>query len=144
MPISSASDAFTHLRPDAAILLATAGICLGLVEINRPGRVLPGALGLLAMLFSTASLLRFGLRPGAVLLLVLAAVVMVANAWWELPRVLLALATAAGIAGLRLLIRPPAPPVHIGPAILCGAILGALSATLTRIAFRARRAKALD
>ena len=126
-----------------AILLGTLGLCLGFIEFNRPGRILPGAVGLLLFLFSCARLAHTGLRPGALLLLTAATLILLGNLLQSLPIWLLFLATAGLVAGLHLLPAHGAPvPFRI--ALPCGGTLGTFGALLTRIAFRARRAKALD
>ena len=133
------------LTPDAAVLVGTAGICLGLLEFNRPGRILPGALGLLLFLFASAAFLDRGIRPSAAMILLLVVAIFVANAWRRVPVWALAAATLALIAALRLLSPPTAPVrVHTPVAILAGTVLGSLTGILTRIAYRARRSKALD
>ncbi len=135
----------TSLTPDRAVALGTAGLCLGFVEFNRPGRVLPGAVGLLLFLFASASLIQHGVHPAACALLACSTAVLLANLVRRLPLWLLALATLALILGLRWLVPSRAPQsVHLPVAVVCGAILGTLSGALTRVAYRARRSKALD
>lgn len=133
------------LTPDEAVGLGTAGICLGLVEFNRPGRILPGALGLLLVLLGAAPLIHPGVRPWAALLLACSVLVLVANAWRRLPLWMLASATLALAISLRfLLAERAASTVHTPVAVVCAAVLGTLGGALTRIAYRARRSKALD
>jgi hypothetical protein len=79
-----------------------------------------------------------------VLLILYSAAILLANGWRRVPLWLLATATAAGVAGMRFLIAGPSPGVHTLVAVVCGSLLGALSAGLTHIALRARRLKALD
>ena len=132
------------LSPDAAVAVATLGICLGFVEFNRPGRILPGAVGLLLTLLAVGALLRCAIRPWAALLLLAATLTLIANVWRSLPTFALLLATVAGIGGLWTLTRPPSPALLPSVAILCGGILGSLSAVLSRAAYRARRLKEVD
>lgn len=140
--------AVTHpksLSPDAAVILGTLGICLGLFEFNRPGRILPGSLGLLLLLFACASLSAHAIRASAALLVFAAFAVLVLNAWRRIPAWALAPATLALIAGLKFLVPNRASvSVHTLTALVCGALLGSLTAVLTRIAYRARRSKALN
>lgn len=136
--------ACVSLTPDVAVVLGTLGLCLGFVECNRPGRILPGALGLTLTLFALASLVRDGPRAWAVLLLLGAALTLLANVWRRLPWWSLIAATVGAIAGLRFLIRPEIPGVRSAVAVVCGGVLGSLSALLSRIAYRARRLKAVD
>lgn len=144
MFLASLHDTTRELTPDAAVALGTAGICLGFLEFNRPGRILPGAAGLLLFLFACAALADAGLRPAAVLAIAGATAVLLANLWRSLPLWTLAAATIALVLGLRFLVARPGAPVHTPVAIVCGLLLGALSGALTRIAYRARRSKALD
>ncbi len=57
-----------HLSPNVALLVLTLGVLLIYVELNRPGWVVPGAVGLMATLFAVASLARVEVNPGAVAL----------------------------------------------------------------------------
>lgn len=142
LPLSACTRA---LSPDAAVALGTAGVCLGFVEFNRPGRVIPGALGLLLLLFSCAALLQHPIRPLGAAALGAGIVLLVANLWRRLPIAVLALATAGLVLGLRFLVPTAGPAfVHTPAALACGALLGASSGALTRLAYRARRSKALD
>ena len=135
----------SQLQPGTAVLLATLGTCLIFLEFNRPGRILPGASGLLLVLLSAGSLLRVGVRPWAAALVLLSAAVLAGNAWRPVPISLLGLAAAGGMVGLRFLpAAAHAQDVSTTTALFCGAILGLLSTALTRVAYRARRAKALD
>ena len=133
------------MSPDQAVVVATAGMCLIFLELNRPGRILPGAVGLLLTLFGVAALLKSGVEPWAGLLVLGGCGIFLLNLWRHLPLWLLAATLILAIASLRWLL-PFGSPAHIHTpvAILCGGLLGALSATLTRIAYRARRSKALD
>lgn len=145
--MTSPSTIAAHLlsSPNLAVCAATLGILLVFVEFNRPGSILPAASGLLLTLLASASLLRFGVQLGPAFLLIAAAVVLALNAWRRFPTTLLIAITPALIAGLRFLV----PPSHTSPvswpvATLCGLALSLVSAFLTRVAYRARRAKALD
>ena len=133
------------LPTNAAVLLATASLCLIALELNRPGLILPGALGLLLLLLAAAALLSRPLRLWAAGMLVLAVGGFALNLWKRLPAPVLALLIAAVPLGLRFLVRPPrAGGVHPAIAALCGLTLGLLGASLSRIAFRARRLKAVN
>jgi membrane-bound ClpP family serine protease len=66
-----------HSSPDAAVLLLTVGLLLVCVELNRPGWIVPGGVGLLLLLFAVASLLRLDLSlAGAALLATAAALLL--------------------------------------------------------------------
>ena len=123
----------------------TLGCALILVEFNRPGLVLPAALGLLLLLLAMGGLHAAGVQRWAVVLLLMGAVGLVLNAWRRISFPLLLIPTAALMAGLQFLLPGAAPvPIHAGVALVCGGFLGIAGALLTRIAYRARRAKALD
>ncbi len=128
-----------------AVLLATVGTCLIFAEFNRPGRVLPAAAGLLLVLFAVAALLRTGLQPWAAALLLCSAAVFLLNLWRALPPWSLVLVTLLTMGALRFLVPSGhGSGVQTPVAVLCGGLLGGISAVLTRVAYRARRAKALD
>jgi membrane-bound serine protease (ClpP class) len=138
----AAITALAHLRPDAALFLMTFGLLLIYVELNRPGWILPGAIGLLLTLLSIASILRLNLRPPAALLVVAAMAVLTLNLLRPIHVFLAAIASLALIAGFAYLIPGPANSrVHPSTAILCGLILGAGTSVLTSIARRARTNK---
>ena len=133
------------LTPNIALLTGTVGICLIFLELNRPGTILFGAVGLLLALFAAASLAQFPLRPWAVLLIVVAAGTLAFNLYWAAPKALLLGATAGLAAGFRYLLVADAvqPAIHPAVALLCGGVLGLSAAFLSRVAFRARRLKAI-
>lgn len=151
-PIAATMNPLSHpkfsallLQPDASVFVATVGLCLIFLECNRPGRILPGMAGLLLTLLEAAHLTRLGVRPWASLLLLASAAVPLVNLRHKLPRAALVAATLACIASLRFLMHSgDSAQIHWWLALVCGGSLGWLSATLTSIARRARRAKALD
>lgn len=137
--------ALRTLSPDGAVMVASLGLLLIFVELNRPGRVLPASLGLLLMLLASATLLRFGVQLWPALLAGAAVAVALGNLYRRMPLWLFVLATCGLVTALRLLVRPRGSLfVHTSVAVACGATLGIVSAVLTRIAYRARRAKALN
>ncbi len=134
-----------HLSPDAAVLLATAGLCLIFLELNRPGLVLPGAGGLLVLLLAAAVLLRYPFRGWAIALLVLSTATLLGNLWRRLPLWMLGSATLGLAAAARFLVSPGADrQVHTAVALPCGVAIGGLGAALSRVALRARRAKRVN
>ena len=134
-----------ELSPNGTLLLASTGVLLIFVELNRPGRAIPGALGLLLTLLGVSRFLRFGVQPWAVLLLAVCIFVYGANLWREVPLWLLVPAILATMVGMRALVpRSASSSVALPVAVLCGGLLGTASAVLTRVAHRARRSKALD
>jgi membrane-bound ClpP family serine protease len=132
-----------HLTPDSALLTATAGVCLIYLELNRPGLILPGSLGLLLTLLATAALLHHALTLWALVLLAASVLVLTLNLYRFLPLWLLLAAIVALTTSLRFLVAPAEAPIHTIPALISGVLVGVLSATLSRIALRARRAKAI-
>ena len=141
---SSLPLAIGTLSPDMAIVIATVGLCLIFLELNRPGRILPGALGLTLLLLAVAAILHHPLWPAALAGLLLASAILVAHLWRPLP-LWLSGATAIMLAlSLRFLI-PGDAKEHIATpiALTCGLLLGLLGTALSRIALRARRLKAV-
>jgi membrane-bound serine protease (ClpP class) len=133
------------LSPDAAVLLLTLGIALIYYELNRPGTILPGAVGLLTVLLSVAALVVHGVNPLAVTLILSAILLLTLTLLRPTPMILPIAATVALVAGLRWLPRYSCcAPVHLPVALGCGLLLGAGTTLLTRIARRARINKGLD
>jgi membrane-bound serine protease (ClpP class) len=137
--------AMARLSPNDAVWVLTAGLLLIYVELNRPGWIIAGALGLLVTLFAIASLLRLDLNVGAEALVgtgvALLALDLVRRTSW----IVAVAATLALVLGLsHLLTGSGAGRVDVWTAIPCGAILGAGTSILTRIARRARSNKGLD
>ena len=137
--------AMAKLSPKAAVWVLTAGLLLIYVELNRPGWIVTGALGLLGTLFAVASLLRSDLNTGAVALVgtgvALLALDLVRRTSW-IVAIAAMLALVLGLA--HLVVGSGAGRVGVWTAIPCGAILGAGTSILTRIARRARANKGLD
>ncbi len=128
------------LTPDQAILLLTAGVLLVCVELNRPGWIVPGAAGLLAVLLAVAALIHRGVQPAAALLCGSAAALLAVSLRKTAPVAGYAAATLALTLGLLEL----NPQAHAAVAVPCGLLLGAGTSVLTRIARRARANKGLD
>ncbi len=128
---------------DAALGLVTAGALLIFVECNRPGRVLPGACGLLLLLMGVNSLRMLGGWSGGLLALGVAGVILIGLMRWRLllgvPGVL---GTALLTFALGLLSRHSGGALGGGVAMACGLLLGVTSSALMMIAGRAWRAKA--
>lgn len=127
------------LSPNAAIVILTLGLALIAIELNRPGSVLPGALGLLLTLLCSAALLHRGPQPLAFALLFAGATVLLLQLRWNIRLWTVCLAAAAATVGFALL-----PGVTLPVAILCGVLLSGGTTILTRIAHRARQNKGLD
>lgn len=135
---------FAALSPDHALLLLTAGVLLIYVELNRPGWIVAGAVGVLASLFALASLLRLHPSAGAAVLVGTSVVLLLLGLRRRTPPVVAAAATLALILGFDHLIRQGNLRVHSGTAIACGIVIGAVTSVLTRVARRARVNKGLD
>ena len=132
------------LSPNHAVVVAMVGLCLIFFEFNRPGRILPGALGSALLLFAVASLLHHPLHTPALLLLLVSSATLAGSLWKDLPLWLAAAATAALSASLRLLVPGDANPhINTPVALTCGFTIGLLGTFLSRIALRARRLKAV-
>ena len=131
-----------QLSPHAALGLLTVGILLIYVELNRPGGVVPGAVGLTAALFAVASLVRGGMNPAAVVLVVAAVVLLGLGLRRRMPVVVDVAGTLGLVLGFCFLERDA--QLRPGLAVSCGILLGGLTAILARIARRARSNKGLD
>ncbi len=143
-PAAIGLDRLAALTPDDAVLLLTAGVFLIFLELNRPGWIIPGALGLLAALFAMASLFRQVLSMPAVVLMCTAIALLLLDLRRRTPAIVSIAATIALISGFSHLVARGEPRVRIGTAVGCGALIGATTAILTRIARRARTNKGLD
>lgn len=133
------------LSPDAAVLLLTVGVALIYYELNRPGSILPGAVGLLTVLLSVAAVGQHGVNMVAVALILSGVALLTLSLLRPTPMLLSLAATVALIAGLRWLPKYSCcTAVHTGVAVGCGVALGAGTSVLTRIARRARVNKGLD
>lgn len=130
--------------PNGAVLIATAGVLLIFLELNRPGLVLPGALGLLAVLFAAATISRNPLQGWALALIALASATLLSNVWLKVPRWLLATGALAMAVGLHFLLRASLTGEVTWPVACVSALLiGVPGSLLSRVALRARRAKAV-
>jgi membrane-bound serine protease (ClpP class) len=129
------------LPPTAALLLLTLGIALIYLELNRPGSVLPGALGLLATLFSIAAIAHHHPSLPAVILCCTAVALLALDLYRPTHMLIAIAATLALVLGFSKLF--PAA-IHLWVSVPCGAMLGAGTSLLTRIARRARANKAVN
>lgn len=131
------------MNPDLAVLLLTLGLLLIYLEINTPGTVVPGAVGLTLVLLAAYALHMLPLSAGGMLLCALAAVLLV----WEsrVPKhgILATFGVISLAAGLGLLVRGPIPQLEVSWATAVGAGLGfgGVTACLLVLGAQARRAK---
>ncbi len=133
-----------QLSPDVALVVLTLGVLLIYVELNRPGWVVPGAVGLTVALFAVASLARAGVNGAAVALVGSAVVLLGLGLRRQTPVVVAVAATLALVLGFAELVKGPSMGIHAGTAVGCGLMLGGATSILTRIARRARANKGLD
>jgi membrane-bound ClpP family serine protease len=136
---------FAHLSPDAALAVLTVGLLLIYVELNRPGWIVPGAVGLIGTLFAIASLAKMELNPGAIALIFTAVALLVLDLLRRTQWIVALAATLALVLGFGHLV-PGAEGmrIHTATAVACGLVLGGCTSILTRIARRARANKGLD
>lgn len=132
-------------QPDIDVSLLLVGALLIYVELNVPGVVLPGALGLLCVLLGVYGLWAFPLSPAAAMFLLAGAALFPLEAKLGGHGGLAALGTALLVYGLAHLVVGPAgaPGVHLRVALAAGLSFGAITAGLGWVAARARRGKRL-
>ena len=136
---------FAHLSPDAALVVLTVGLLLIYVELNRPGWIVPGAVGLIGVLFAVASLARMELNPGAVALVFTAIALLVLDLLRRTQWIVALAATLSLVLGFNhLVLGVGGIRIHTVTAVGCGMLLGVGTSILTRIARRARANKGLD
>lgn len=134
--------ALARLSPDIALVVLTVGILLIYVELNRPGWVVPGAVGLTAALFAVASLGRMGVNPAAVVLVATSVALLGLGLRRRMPVVVDVAGTLGLVLGFVFMERDAR--TRLGVAVGCGILLGGASSILARIARRARSNKGLD
>jgi membrane-bound serine protease (ClpP class) len=129
-------------NPDIALFTLLAGILLIYVECNRPGLIVPGCVGALAVMLSLFSLHQLRVRPSA-LALVAAGIVLLLLEVAIPARKLLAMVGIATIAcGFATLVQLFAPAhVHTASAIAVSAGFGIPTLWLSKVALLAHRNK---
>lgn len=127
---------------DAALGLVMAGALLIALECNRPGRIVPGAVGVLLLLLGVNRLRLFAGWQEAPLWLALAGLALIALVRWRLlyglPGVL---GTGLLTAALVQLARRSGGEPGIALAACCGVLLGCICTWLMMVAGQAWRAK---
>ncbi len=126
---------------DAALGILSAGLLLIVLECNRPGKILPGALGLLLFLIGADELSRNSIPPPTLWLLCCGSLSILLLWWRPLFGFPAALGSVCLTVGLASLAKLPSRQISLPWAIGCGLTLGVLSSWLMLIAGRARRAK---
>lgn len=134
----------TALSPNAAALILTLGLALIAIEFNRPGSIVPGALGLVLSLLAIASLAPRHPRPEPVAQFFVALALLLSQARRPLSWIIPVSAAILLILSMGTLLPPNEPGISHWVALLCGLFLAAGTTVLTRIARRARQNKGLD
>jgi membrane-bound serine protease (ClpP class) len=128
---------------DLGLLLLLSGILLLYAEFNRPGTILLGACGAIAMMLGVARLLPLTFSPAAAVLALGATALLLLEIrfpWRGLHKAGVATATVALILALRFLVVRSAG-VHWAVAIATGALFSIVTYTLGRIALLAAQNK---
>ena len=134
--------ALGRLSPNVALVVVTVGILLIYVELNRPGWVVPGTVGLTAVLFAVASLGRMGVNPVAGVLVATSVGLLGLGLRRRMPVVVDVAGTLGLVLGFVFLERDA--EVRLWVAVGCGILLWGSTSILARIARRARSNKGLD
>jgi membrane-bound serine protease (ClpP class) len=142
---SPTTTALMQLTPDSCVLFFTLGVLLIYIELNRPGSILPGTVGLLLTLFAVAPLFHQHLSVAAILT-IMGGVLLLARALRRSTSAITpVIATICLVFGLLHLVQgAQSVRVHAATAVPCGLVLGVGTSILTRIARRARLNKGLD
>jgi len=137
--------ALMQLTPDNCVLLFTLGVFLIYIELNRPGSILPGAVGLLLALLAVAPLFHQRLNVAAILAIMGGVLLLACALRRPTTAITPVIATIFLVFGLLYLVQGAGSVrVHAAIAVPCGLVLGAGTSILTRIARRARLNKGLD
>jgi len=132
-------------NPDAGLVLLTIGLLLIYLECNRPGRVVPLGLGLLAVLVALHRLQQTGIRECVVVAGGLAVVLFLLELYRPVPMVVPAAATLAMFAAFDGVRNRASSQIEHGlVAASCALVLGVSTSWLARIAYRARANKAVN
>jgi len=134
----------TALSPNVAVLILTAGLALIALELNRPGFILPGAVGLMLSLLAAASLSLHHPRPEPAVQCVASIALLLLQARRPLLWIIPVSAAILLIFSMGTLLPSAGPGISLRVAVLCGVFLATGTTLLTRIAFRARQNKGLD
>ncbi len=127
------------MNPDLALTLVLLGL-LGIEgEFLRPGSIVPGITGAISVLCGLASLSRFPWNTPGAILLMLAALLCVAEGGLRTRGAFATVAVCCMFAGLRMAL----PPARVATELAGSIVFIAVTATLVTLAFRARRSKTL-
>ncbi len=133
------------MDPDLAVLILVLGGLLIYLEFNSPGTIIPGALGTLLVLTALFALNMLPIRYTAVMLIIGAFVLLMLEVKFPSHGILASAGIIALIFGTLTLVNGPIPQMRVHPAtaIACGLGFGLVTAFLVRLAWRARRNKAM-
>jgi membrane-bound serine protease (ClpP class) len=133
------------MDPNLAVLILVVGGLLIYLEFNTPGTIIPGALGTLLVVLALFALNLLPVRYTSLMLLVAAFALLILEAKFASHGVLASAGIICLVFGTLTLVAGPIPElrVSIATAIATGIAFGAVTTFLVRIAFRARRNKAL-
>ena len=135
-----------NLDPSMAFLLLAVGVFCLLLEFTHPGAVLPGVVGLLAVVIALFVLSVFPINGAAAGLLLLGVGMMAAEAKFPAHGILAAGGVVGMTLGAVLLIDSPIPEVRIGWIAALGVALplAGITLVLLRLVLRARGAKVMS
>jgi membrane-bound serine protease (ClpP class) len=133
------------MDPNLAVLILVLGALLIYLEFNAPGTIIPGALGTLLLLTALFALNLLPVRYTAVMLIIGAFVLLILEVKIPSHGILAAAGIIALIFGTLTLVNGPIPQMRVHPAtaIASGLGFGLVTAFLVRIAWRARKNKAM-
>jgi membrane-bound serine protease (ClpP class) len=131
------------MNPNLCVLLLTLGLLLIYLEINTPGVVVPGAVGVLLVLLAVYSLTRLPLTGYGMWLCVLAVALMALEAKSSRHGLFATAGIVCMVLGLGWLVNGPLPALQVSwaTAIGAGVGFGGVSAALMVLGFEARRSK---
>ncbi len=129
--------------PNTAVLVLAIGLLGILFEFHAPGSVLPGVIGAALVLLAAATLSRYPLSRGAVILIAIAVLMLLIEVKVSSHGVLAGCGALLLACGVYLLIDSPDPAEHIGIATSFAVVLpiAILTAFLLTIAAQARSTK---
>jgi membrane-bound serine protease (ClpP class) len=131
------------MDPNITALLFTLGLFALMIEFNHPGGIVPGAVGLIAIVVSIYALQMLPTRYESVALVVGAFVLFALEAKFHSHGLFTAGGVAMMVLGLLLLVDGPIPEmrVRLATALAVAIPLGAITVFLLTLAVRARRNK---
>jgi membrane-bound serine protease (ClpP class) len=133
---------FLLANPEVALFTLLTGILLIYIECNRPGLIVPGCLGALAVMLSLFSLHQLPLRPAALALIATGLAILLLELAIPARNLIATVGIAAIAGGLANLLQPFATAhVHMASAIAVAVGFGMPTLWLSKVALLARRNK---